>query len=161
MKRTINYLKYLLKHKYYVYKFGRFLGVGRLQLLIHDWHKFLPSEWFPYIRTFYAANGSAQYEEDLNFNYAWLNHIHRAKHHWQHWVLHPDSGGTYFVNIPKKYIKEMVADWASAGFVIHGKIEVGSWYDEQIKLRNILVSKRTAFLIEEEIKELYNTLTKL
>ncbi len=28
---------------------------------------------------------------DLGFNTAWLKHIHRNPHHWQHWVLFEDN----------------------------------------------------------------------
>lgn len=48
------YLKYVAKHKKYVYEEGRKLGVGRWQLLKHDLSKLSPSEWSPYVRKFYG-----------------------------------------------------------------------------------------------------------
>lgn len=33
----------------------------------------------------------ASYEVVENFNRAWLLHIHRNPHHWQHWVLINDD----------------------------------------------------------------------
>lgn len=58
MKRHFAYLKYVLRHKYFVFREGLKLGVPILSLILHDWDKFLPDEWFPYARTFYAPDGA-------------------------------------------------------------------------------------------------------
>lgn len=87
MRRHLAYLRYVLRHKFYVFVEGRRLGVPIWMLLFHDWDKFLPEEWFPYARTFYEANGSKKkYAETPEFAHAWMKHQHRNKHHWQWWV---------------------------------------------------------------------------
>lgn len=86
MRRHIAYLKYVLRHKWFVLQAGRVIGVPLWQLLIHDWSKFLPSEWFPYARTFYKPDGTKQYDNSTAFAHAWMLHQHRNPHHWQYWL---------------------------------------------------------------------------
>ena len=128
MKKHWQYLKYVIRHKRFVYQEGRKLGLGRWQLIKHDWSKFLPSEWFPYARFFYggARTALAMWE----FKAAWLKHQHRNPHHWQHWVLREDSGEVKVLDMPDKYRREMLADWRGAGRAIHGKDETASWYEK-------------------------------
>jgi hypothetical protein len=54
MKPHWQYLRYVLRHKWYVFLACRQLGVPLIQSVIHDWSKFLPCEWFPYVRYFYG-----------------------------------------------------------------------------------------------------------
>jgi len=87
MRRHWNYLKYVLRHKWFVFREGCKLGVPLLILICHDWDKFLPDEWFPYARTFYAPNGEKRYAESIEFAQAWAKHQQRNKHHWQWWLM--------------------------------------------------------------------------
>jgi hypothetical protein len=45
------------------------------------------------------------------FDSAWNIHQKRNKHHWQYWVLIMDNGSIEALDIPEKYIKEMLCDW--------------------------------------------------
>jgi hypothetical protein len=85
MMRHIEYLKYVLRHKWHVFQASRKLQIPFLMALFHDWDKFLPDEWFAYAKTFYAWDGTKQYEESIDFATAWMKHQHRNKHHWQYW----------------------------------------------------------------------------
>lgn len=62
------------------------------------------------------------------FDRAWLHHQHANPHHWQHWVLREDDGGTKVLAMPDKFVREMVADWMGAGRAITGRWEVAVWY---------------------------------
>jgi hypothetical protein len=136
-------LKYLAIHKYHVYVEGRKLRVGRLQLLIHDWSKILPSEWFAYANFFHSGN--EKYKNKDTFNIAWNHHQKRNKHHWEYWVK-IGFKGTECLPMPLKYIKEMVADWTGAGMAIHGRNEVVEWYTEN---RNkMLLHQNTRIVVE-------------
>jgi hypothetical protein len=86
MKAHLNYLKYVMRHKWYVFLACLDMGVPLLIAIFHDWDKFLPDEWFPYVHTFYAPDGSKQYRESAAFARAWMLHQHRNKHHWQYWI---------------------------------------------------------------------------
>lgn len=129
MKRHLAYLKYLIRHKWFVYLACRKCGVSLWRAVIHDWHKFLPSEWKPYAYTFYNADGTkAKYAETMAFATAWNYHQKRAKHHWQYWLLTWDKGTTEPVVMAEKYMREMVADWWGAGRVITGRWDARGWY---------------------------------
>lgn len=84
--RHLNYLKYLLRHKWFVYVAGLRIKNAPLELfwrvIVHDASKFLSSEWMPYSCCFYAPDGSKQYKEGLPFTLAWNDHQKRNKHHW-------------------------------------------------------------------------------
>ncbi len=95
MRAHWQYLLYVLRHKWYVFVGCWHLGVPLHQAIIHDWVKFLPVEWFPYVRQFYNPDGSKRSVRDASGSYdpnrqaesfkrAWLHH-QRQLHHWQAW----------------------------------------------------------------------------
>ena len=124
----INYLKYVMRHKWYVFLACMRFKVNLWQAISHDWTKFTPSEWFPYVHTFYKKDGSKQYLESAEFAYAWRHHQRVNPHHWQYWLLTWDRGTTDALYMPYKYAVEMVCDWAGAGRAITGKWEYKEWY---------------------------------
>lgn len=135
MKRYLAYLKYILRHKWFVFRGALKVNPCSIRLLyraiMHDMSKFIPSEFIPYAKTFYKPDGSKQYVETDAFNMAWNHHQKRNKHHHQYWVLREDSGKVYALEMPDIYIQEMIADWIGAGWAIHGKWSgVFKWYKE-------------------------------
>ncbi|HML21819.1 MAG TPA: DUF5662 family protein [Aggregatilinea sp.] len=147
MKAHWQYLRYVLRHKFFVFQAGYGL-VPLVQLLLHDWTKFLPREWFPYTRTFYAKDGSSQYKPDATFDTAWNHHEKANPHHWQYWVLIKDSGDEVLLPMPEKYRREMLADWKGAGRAL-GKPDTASWY-EQNRYR-IKLHPETRAWVEREL----------
>lgn len=123
----LNHVGYFLLHKYIVYVIGRHLGVGRWQLIIHDWTKFLPIEWFGYTNRLYGDDCSQDVWEQ-----ALLHHYNSNPHHWRYWVRVTSDGELMKVDMPDAYIKEMVADWASAGYCINGEWELREWYKDNV-----------------------------
>jgi hypothetical protein len=97
---------------------------------IHDYSKLLPYEWVPYAHTFYAPDGTRWYKETPEFDQAWNHHQKCNKHHYQYWVLIYDSGEHKVLPMPKKYIKEMIADWSGCGRAITGRWEIHKWYEK-------------------------------
>lgn len=126
MKRHWQYLKYVLRHKWFVmltcFEHGLIL-----RGLLHDLSKFRPSEWFPYARFFYEKDGKKKTRRDKSgyykptdtgdaaFDFAWLLHQKRNRHHWQWWVLPEDDGGNKVLEMPDVYVLEMFCDWVGAG----------------------------------------------
>ncbi len=129
MNKHLKYLSYIIRHKWFVFQAGLKTRAPLWNLLIHDWSKFLPSEWFPYVEYFYGG-GSDECIAKGKFDEAWNHHQKRNKHHWQYWLLQRDDGSIEAIGMPHKYIREMVADWAGAGRAITGKWEVKTWYRE-------------------------------
>lgn len=126
--RHLNYLRYVLRHKWFVLLACIRIGAPIWLGVIHDMSKFKLSEWLPYARCFYAPDGSSQYKEDDAFNLAWNQHQKYNKHHWQYWLITWDRGVTEPLQMPYKYVYEMVADWMGAGRAITGKWETRDWY---------------------------------
>lgn len=133
MSRHWRYLKYVLRHKWFVFCASWEMGVPLLGLL-HDNSKFRPSEWFAYTNSFYG--GERTHEVRRAFDYAWDFHQKRNRHHWQYWVLMNDSGEVRALDIPYKYMDEALADWYGAGRAQatrekphRGWIQVREWWE--------------------------------
>jgi hypothetical protein len=150
MDKYVSYARYLIRHKWFVFVAGRRLKAPLWRLIIHDWTKLLPQEWFAYMHYFYGSYPpweqmrTRPYSEWVwskeavaeRFQRAWLHHIHWNKHHWQYWVLMDDPSSSAddrigVLQIPDSYIREMVADWLGAGRAIRGGWEAGKWYEER------------------------------
>ena len=76
----------------------------------HDQSKNEPDEYGAYDAYFYGNNRS--YEVVQRYQRAWLLHIHRNPHHWQHWILiHDDMEDGELetvLEMPYDYISEMI-----------------------------------------------------
>lgn len=124
--KNIKYLFYLLRHKWYVLVESLKEGIP-WRGFMHDMSKFLPSEWFPYVNYFYGGDSDIKRGRDETgyykptdtgdkaFDFAWLLHQKRNRHHWQWWILPEDEGGVKILEIQKQYLKEMICDWIGAG----------------------------------------------
>lgn len=131
------YLKYVLRHKWFVFLECMKLGVPLWIAVWHDWDKFLPDEWFPYVNFFHGKPKPPIRDEtgyykptdtgDAAFDFAWLLHQKRNRHHWQWWVLPEDDGGTKVLEMSDVYRREMLADWRGAGRA-QGTPNTYQWY---------------------------------
>lgn len=156
------YLNYLAKHKWYVFCECAKRGIV-WRGLVHDWSKFLPSEFLPYYRHFYGQQDRGRDETgyykpaetgDYDFELAWLLHVSRNKHHWQFWILPCDEDGTgaptdtKIYEMPEKYRKEMLADWIGAGKA-QGATGVEFWWERNRS--KLLLGPATRDWLEREI----------
>jgi len=130
------YLKYVVKHKYFVMK-ECFRSGLYIRGLLHDNSKFLPSEFFPYAKFFYGKkvrSKTGYYKPtdtgNKDFDKAWMFHANRNKHHWQYWCI-PDADKNSCIKIEDKYLIEMVCDWVGAAKA-QGKTResVLEWWEE-------------------------------
>lgn len=122
------YLKYVVRHKWYVFEECLKQGVPLHIAIFHDWDKFLPDEWIPYAESFYGEDGSKQYQPNDGFTYGWNSHQKKNKHHWQYWMITWDKGNTDCLAMPDVYRREMLADWRGAGRAITGEDNTLGWY---------------------------------
>lgn len=153
MRKYISYLKYVMRHKWFVLLACWEKGI-RWRGITHDLSKFLPSEFIPYARHFYGpdshhkdgSHAPVGDTEDTDFYFAWLLHQKRNKHHWQWWILPLDDGGNKIMMMKRKYIEEMMCDWQGASMAQgHGK-NTKEWY---FKNKNkMILSKITRVRIE-------------
>lgn len=122
--------------------------------LNHDHSKTEPDEYEAYDAYFYGGNRS--FDVVQNFNKAWLLHIHRNPHHWQHWVLINDepNEGEIVIQMPINYIVEMICDWWAFSWNKGDLTEMFSWYEE--RKNYIKMHKNTRKTVEDifvKIKE--------
>jgi len=137
MKAHLQYLSYVLRHKWFVlvecWKMGIFW-----RGLVHDLSKFTPAEWFPYVRYFYGDGGTRESKGDYNvddtpqdFEMAWNHHQKANDHHWQYWVRFGDDGTVKVLPMPPKARAEMLCDWRGAGRAL-GKPDTLAWYSANL-----------------------------
>lgn len=144
IKNYIKCILHILKHKYFV-----FIQCCKFNIpirgLLHDLSKFIPDEFFSYAK----FNFLGVSRKVSKIDYGTLYHFHRNKHHWTYWVLILDSGEPCPLEMPEKYVYEMVADWIGAGRSKGNDLKY--WYSKN-KDRMILHDK-TKDLIDKIIKE--------
>ena len=138
---SYQYDRYLVQHKSNVEAGFRWLqknlpeiteesGAEHNIIFEHDQSKMESDEYEAYDAYFYGGNRSYAIVDD--FRKAWLLHIHRNPHHWQHWVLINDDPeeGENVLEMPYCYILEMICDWWSFSWQKRNLFEIFVWYDE-------------------------------
>ena len=111
----------------------------------HDMSKWDEEEWDAYAEYFY---GERTKEVEDRFDAAWLHHQHNNQHHWQHWVLREDDGGTKAIEMPKLAVIEMVADHWSFSWKSDNLYEIFNWYDKN----------KDKMVLHPNTKELYESI---
>lgn len=177
MKKHLKYLSYVVRHKWFVLLACIKHGII-LRGIVHDWSKFLPSEWFAYAEFFYGRgkvlrdkkhNTHYLTPDELieleairrNFDRAWLKHQHHSPHHWQHHILREDNGGTKVLEMSPAEALEMVCDWIGAGRAITGKADgTLDWYmrnrDKMALGYRTRVQVETLLRVPEESRFIHN-----
>lgn len=147
-------IKSILIHKYWVYVYGRKVGLGRIHLLLHDISKFKPVELFYYAKTFYGGKFSS-----VRYQFGWFNHQKYNKHHAEYWWIFL-AGEINQCTIPNFYMKEMIVDWLAAAKVYSGldmfptsreKIENWDWFMNSYK--NVPLTKYNRDKINQLLSE--------
>lgn len=152
----IKYLIYVIRHKYYVmvecFKVGLYW-----RGLIHDMSKLLPSEFFPYANHFSGGiqtgrNNTGYYKPtntgDFKFDWAWLLHQKRNRHHWQFYILPEDEGGLVILPMSYKDRLEMLCDWRGAGKAQY-KPDTLAWY--KMNHKKMQLHQETRKWVEENV----------
>jgi len=126
-----DYADSLNDHIKYVIEFGQRLGVDPQQLSEHDASKWGAEEFGPYARYFHNGKGNP-----TEMARAWLHHLRENPHHWQYWIF-PSGASAWSPNgadvedgaleMPEKYVLEMVADWHGASYSYTGSWEIYDW----------------------------------
>ena len=155
---------YLQEHKENVAKAFHWLRLKLPHLLVgyydyewqicmaHDHSKDKEDEYDAYDAYFY---GEKTEEVKQNFSKAWLLHIHRNPHHWQHWILRNDDPTKEETLIPMDYpyILEMICDWWSFSWKSGELTELLTWYYEHKDIKLHPDTKKVVERILKDIKE--------
>lgn len=162
---SIEYDNYIIEHKNNVVAAAEWLRRNQLidytgfRFWDHDNSKYAKEEYDAYDAYFYGGTKTKEVKEA--FNYAWLAHIHNNPHHWQYWVLINDDPeeGTIALDIPYKYVIEMICDWWSFSWKTGNLYEIFDWYDAHKK--RMILSEHTRELVEEILEEIKEKLDEL
>lgn len=159
------YDEYLHDHvsgvrKAYLWLLDHGIIPGTSDLLIedieeHDLSKRSDTEYDAYDKYFYGGNKSFKVVRD--FNYAWLHHIHRNPHHWQYWVLQHDDEPEEILEMPEKYVYEMICDWWSFSWKSGNLEEIFDWYE---KHKSMKLHEKTRKLVEDILAKMKVELEK-
>lgn len=138
------------------------IAAGWQTSFAHDKSKNEPDEYEAYDTYFYGNNRS--YAVVQNYQRAWLLHIHRNPHHWQHWVLINDNPkeGEIVLEMPYDDIIEMICDWWAFSWKSGNLREIFTWYDEHSKYMKLGSKTRERVekilgLIKDKLDELENS----
>lgn len=93
----------IFRHKYYVAKAGRLIGVTWWRILTHDLSKLGPRELYGYARNWHGDKGDL-----VAWQRAWLHHQNVNDHHWQYWGEPLDGGNLGVHPMPVEAVREMV-----------------------------------------------------
>lgn len=127
-----------------------------IDLHAHDASKSEELEFNSYAQYFYGDL------KDNDFNYAWLHHIHNNPHHWQYWVLINDDekygtpGKTIALEMPERYVIEMICDWWAFSWMKGNLFEIFDWYKTHKDC--MLLHENTRKLIEKYLDKIKKSL---
>ena len=96
------------------------------QGLAHDLSKLSPTEFWTGARYYQGSRSPNNAErEATGVSLAWLHHKGRNKHHYEYWIDYSDNmddgRGLKGIQMPRKYVAEMIFDRVSACKVYRGK----------------------------------------
>ena len=119
---------------------------------IHDASKTTAEEFDAYRVKFYTVEGETfGLKEELNFQKAWLHHIHNNPHHPEYWILTgTDDGIDKVLDMDPEYIVEMILDWDT--FKKDGKGGAYDYYFVQGHKKVGLLSDKTRALLEKGLQ---------
>ena len=152
---TQDYKEYLDKHISSVKTCYNMLTGKELQG--HDFSKYSYQELQAYDNYFYPEANRVEKDEKVksDFDYAWLHHQNLNRHHWQYWVLvNDDDGKNKALEIPDRYILEMVSDWGSFAYQKGNGQELLDWYDSH--KGKMLLAPNTKEKVEKLVNKLAN-----
>ena len=151
LKNSIGHCRNIIKHKFWVYYYGRKYGVNIWQLLTHDLSKFHPTEFLESIKWYQGYKSPILViKKELGWSKAWLHHKSHNKHHSDYWLDIID-GKLVPIKMPYKYVMEMLVDWLAAGRTYNGSdftFEDEKRWWEELKRKKPRIHKQTIILID-------------
>lgn len=120
LKKALKHIKLVSKHKWIVFKLCCKVGIP-WRGFMHDWSKFSPTEFGESIKYYTGTHSPiSDARKEKGYSNAWVHHVAKNKHHYQHWIDW-NAKGPLPVIIPYKYVAEMICDKIAAGIIYEGK----------------------------------------
>jgi hypothetical protein len=114
MKKYLRHFTTITRHKWYVMRACFKCGLY-LQGILHDLSKYSITEFTASAKYFQGDKSPIDAEKIANgYSLAWQNHKAKNKHHWQYWTDF-EKGELIVIEMPPKYLAEMLCDWVGAG----------------------------------------------
>lgn len=110
MNKYWQHFKTITKHRHKVMKLCFKIGLYK-QGLLHDLSKYSPIEFLTSAKYYQGTSSPIDAEKkDKGYSFAWLHHRGHNPHHWEYWVdnFGPkpiQTTGEFIPNIPSKYSK--------------------------------------------------------
>lgn len=114
MMKFFKHLKTVLIHKWYVFIYMWHCGYI-FRGIMHDMSKFSWTEFSESVKYYNGKKSPIdECKQQNGYSLAWLHHRGRNKHHYEYWVDYLDDGGKP-IEMPRKYVIELICDWIAAG----------------------------------------------
>ena len=115
----------------------------------HDLSKFSPEEFEIYKYADGKRSPHDNARDKLGYSPSWYLHYHRNPHHWQHWILLNDepNEGEIILDIPYRYVLEMICDWWTFSWAKGDLTEIFNWYDQHKSYMKL--SEKTRKTVED------------
>lgn len=144
------HFKTITKHRFLVMKYCFRIGLYK-QGLLHDLSKYSPTEFLVGCRYYqgYRSPNNAE-REDTGLSKSWLHHKGRNKHHFEYWVdygLGPCDTIIVGVEMPRRYVAEMIMDRIAASRVYNGNT-----YTDELPLAYYNKSREKMWFIHKNTK---------
>ena len=124
---AFQHLKTVNKHRKLVRQGCFAVGLYK-QGLLHDMSKYSPTEFLVGAKYYQGTRSPNNAErEDIGYSSAWLHHKGRNKHHYEYWIDYnsrgdlPGNDVLIPIDMPDKYLAEMIMDRIAASKVYKGK----------------------------------------
>lgn len=143
------HFKTITKHKIMVMGYCFRIGLYK-QGILHDLSKYSPAEFMVGCRYYQGTRSPNNAErEATGMSLSWLHHKGRNKHHFEYWVDYtsPRSDTVIAgVQMPRKYVAEMIMDRICASRVYNG------FYSDSQPLEYFMKSKDSMWFIHRETR---------
>ena len=129
-----------------------------LQGLTHDLSKYSPTEFLRGAHYYQGTRSpNAAEREDKGYSEAWMHHKGRNRHHYEYWTdMSPKTHRYEPVDMPRRYLVEMVMDRRAACMTYQGKN-----YRPGAELEYLEKSRERLLMHPETLRRLEYLLTML
>ena len=151
------HLKTITHHKWLVLQ-GCFRIGLYWQGITHDLSKYSPTEFRAGAKYYQGTRSpNAAEREDKGYSEAWMHHKGRNRHHYEYWTdMNRQTRNYDSVQMPRKYLAEMVMDRRAACMTYQGKN-----YKDDSALIYLERSREKDLMHPETVKQLRYILTML
>lgn len=151
------HFKTITKHRWLVMCGCFRVGLYR-QGLTHDLSKYSPTEFWQGARYYQGTRSpNAAEREEKGYSEAWMHHKGRNRHHYEYWTdMNPKTHRYEAVDMPRRYLVEMVMDRRAACMTYQGKN-----YHPGSELDYLERSRERLLMHEDTLRKLHFLLTML